>query len=84
MSRALGFQVTTDPSGKETIRETFTCPHCGRPTLKPRGGEDNGWCHMCFRMTCIRCGKIDRCVPFEKRLERIEARAKLLNAARDS
>jgi hypothetical protein len=62
--------------GKTTVFPTFTCNHCQRITPKPRGGEDSGFCMSCFRPVCLRCGALNVCTPWEKQMERMEARAR--------
>jgi hypothetical protein len=75
-----GAYITTDEYGRETVTETFTCAHCQRVFVKPGPGEASGFCHQCFKPTCVPCGAQDKCDPFEKKLLRIEARDKLLRS----
>jgi len=42
-------------------------------------GEPYGFCNLCFKSTCLPCGGIPKCDPFEKKLERIERRQKFLS-----
>lgn len=78
-NRARGIRITTDGVGRSVESETFTCPHCNRVKPKPAPSEDVGWCHKCFTITCVECHA--NCTPFEKKLLKYEARAKLLQAA---
>jgi hypothetical protein len=77
-ARTRGAYVTTDEYGYETVVETFTCAHCSNVFPKPKPDEPYGFCHLCFKPTCVPCGALDRCDPFEKKLARMEARARLL------
>ena len=79
-SQALGHAEKYDAYGNVVVVETLTCKHCGRIYPKPKPGEPSGFCQMCFSPVCLGCGKIDKCDPFEKKLERIEGRARLLKS----
>ena len=71
-----------DGSRREVVPEgmfecdTFTCGHCPRvthvmPKMDP--ADLGGLCKVCAKLICSRCvGK--GCDPFEKKLERSEAR----------
>jgi len=79
-SRALGHVERYDHLGNVEVVETLTCNHCGIIYPKPGPGQPVGFCHMCFSPVCFGCGAIDKCDPFEKKLERIERRSKFLNS----
>jgi len=70
----------TSASGRVVTRSTITCCHCNAVTIIEQGAraEDcGGFCLRCMKPTCKGCaGK--GCVPFERDLERQEARARLL------
>jgi hypothetical protein len=70
----MGFFVDSGPEG-DTITESFTCCHCNRPTAIDRAAPV-AMCHNCFRRVCNRCHAKGTCTPFEKKLERIERRAR--------
>jgi hypothetical protein len=78
-TRSRGYAVTVDQSG--TVEEdTITCAHCNSVVfLKPR--EISGSCRMCYGFLCPTCVDAGTCTPFEKKLERMEARERLLRAA---
>lgn len=85
--RRKGFYLTEDPSsGKLIERETFGCGHCQHVTIVPHGQGlyDLGgvFCLACERPCCRSCAAKmaggGMCDPFEKKLERGEARAALL------
>ena len=79
-SRALGHVERFDELGNVAVVETLTCNHCGCIYPKPGPGEPSGFCHVCFAGVCLGCGAIDRCDPFEKKLERLEGRARFLKS----
>lgn len=74
-----GYFVCTDPDGGVEEASTFTCSHCNRVVIvKPKAdpGTIGGLCYLCDKMVCPTCtGK--SCVPFEKKLEAMEARGRL-------
>lgn len=76
MRKAGGVLTVTTPDSRVEY-DTFTCKHCQRVMVVPAKAkvEDLGeWCRMCNGPICPSCaGKV--CVPFEKRLEQIEASA---------
>lgn len=61
---------------------TVTCAHCQRIVhMHDRAGRARQGvlvhCYQCDADTCVPCAETGRCTPFEKRLEQIEARARL-------
>jgi rRNA maturation endonuclease Nob1 len=80
-TRNLGFAETYDLFGNVVVTEKLTCNHCQKIFNKPGPNDPVGFCHQCFAPVCLACGAIDRCDPFEKKLERLEQRARLLKAA---
>lgn len=62
--------------------DTFTCCHCNRVVhVKPRSNPDDfgSMCRNCMKMVCKVCA--DRgCVPFEKKLEIMESRDRMLKS----
>jgi len=75
MLKPQGYAIATGPDG---VREwdTTTCAHCNAVTHIQSGcrPEDiGGLCKVCMGLICPKCvGKT--CVPFLKKLERLEAR----------
>jgi hypothetical protein len=67
-----GAIIITTPAG-ETQRSTLQCCHCGNHFISVRGsGIQRGFCIPCGKVTC----GAKRCMahlPFEKRLDLIEA-----------
>jgi hypothetical protein len=77
--RPTGYAVVTDPDKGVQEWDTFRCAHCGRiehvppPPAMPPGGT----CSLCgHAMICDGCVALGTCDPLEKKLERIEARAR--------
>jgi hypothetical protein len=73
------FTEETHADGKVTYIPSFTCAHCNTIVEVKSKDQDMGFCQMCFYPVCLVCGAKDTCDPFEKKLERIEARARFLN-----
>jgi hypothetical protein len=83
MRRAQGYAITTEP-GKATVEEdTFTCVHCNSLVFvhaRQDPTDLGGFCRLCMRHICATCADKGSCDPFERKLERIEARDRLLRA----
>lgn len=81
-----GVAEWTHVSGATLTRPTFTCCHCNKVTivpLKATPSECGGFCRLCMKATCSTCAD-GLCAPFERRLEAMEARGRLLaSVARD-
>jgi hypothetical protein len=77
-SQALGHVERYDAIGNVYVSETLTCGHCSRIYVKPGPGDPVGFCRMCFSPVCLSCGRLDKCDPFEKKLERLEQRSRLM------
>jgi len=78
-----GVLITSGPDG--VIEEdTFACGHCGCiVTVKPMcdPADMGGRCTCCDSLICKHC--VDKgCDPMEKKLDRWEARARLLESMR--
>ena len=76
MRRAGGILIATSPDGtRET--DTFTCSHCQTVCfVEPRERPEDigGLCKQCMKLICPRCVDAGVCVPWEKEMERQEAR----------
>lgn len=82
MRRPGGYLVVIGQE-KKAEADTFTCCHCQRVVLvKPKAppAECGGWCGRCAKLICGPCAARPGCDPFERKLERVEARARLLAA----
>ncbi|HET9893227.1 MAG TPA: hypothetical protein VFQ42_22305 [Mycobacterium sp.] len=70
----------TMPGQQPLTRPTFTCCHCNAVTIVPeraRAEDCGGFCRLCMAPTCTTCAD-GACTPFERELEKAEARAELL------
>jgi tRNA G18 (ribose-2'-O)-methylase SpoU len=81
MRRPQGFALTTEPGKPDIAEDTFTCAHCNflvfvQPFQDP--SEMGGFCRMCMMHICGPCADKGSCDPFEKKLERMEARGRFL------
>ena len=82
-TRSRGYAVTVDPNGATVEQDTLTCAHCNSVFfLKPRENPSDagGLCRLCYSFVCGSCADSGECTPFEKLLERMEARDRLLKA----
>ena len=83
--RRPGGQAEWSGGGQKTVtRDTFSCCHCNAVVfVKPKAdpSEMGGFCRLCMKHVCKKCEALGKCVPFERRLEEIERRGKLLEAA---
>jgi hypothetical protein len=78
-----GYLIITDPDAPTKEWDTFTCCHCQRIVpIRPRApaSECGGFCRLCFKEICGTCADKGSCDPFEKQLERIEARGRMLQS----
>jgi hypothetical protein len=83
--RAGGYVVITDPDKPTVERDSICCYHCQRHVLIPPGpppaGEElYGVCWSCSKFICPPCAKKRTCTPWEKQMERMEARDRLRRA----
>lgn len=77
-----GYAVIFSPDGIHQECSTFTCAHCNSVVhVKPKCNPDDlgGNCRLCMKMVCPKCVDLG-CTPFEKRLERWEARDRALRS----
>ena len=83
MRRPGGYAYSFSPDGAHQEVDTFTCFHCNRVVhVKPKCSPDElgGMCRLCMKMICPACVDLGSCDPFEKKLERIEARDRSLRS----
>lgn len=70
-----GYAIVCDPVEGNREADTLTCFHCNRVVhvrAKAAPEDVGGFCRMCMKPICASC--VDGpCVPFEKKLEQIEA-----------
>jgi hypothetical protein len=73
-----GYVQIVEPDGVVQEFDTFTCAHCNRVThveARQRPEDIGGLCKVCMGLICPRCVG-QACVPFLKRLDHMEARAR--------
>ena len=59
--------------------ETVSCCHCQIVMMiRPGSGIKRGFCFRCNAVTCGKKGCMVKCVPFERAIEEMEARGRLL------
>ena len=78
-----GYAFSFDVIGVRQEADTFTCHHCNTiVVVKPKCDpcDLGGMCRICEKMICPSCVDIGKCDPFEKKLERIEARDRILRS----
>lgn len=73
-----GFLCITEPESTFES-DTFSCSHCVPRRIvkvgpKERPEDVGGLCKICMGLICPRCVARGNCDPFEKKLERREAR----------
>ena len=89
MRKAQGYAITTEPGKRDVEEDTFTCCHCNSLVFvsDPKTGapvppdQVGGFCTLCYAHTCTKCADIGGCEPFEKKMEKMEARDRLMRAA---
>lgn len=77
--RMNGIAEWTFPTRTVTC-STFACCHCNRITVVEQGAKADdcgGFCRLCMKPTCKTCAD-KGCTPFESKLERMEARERML------
>lgn len=78
-----GISIIMDPCMPISETDTFTCFHCNSIVAvqpKQRPEDIGGLCKHCMKMICPRCTAAGHCTPFEKELERQEARGRALRS----
>lgn len=77
-----GYSVTADvDTGRQVESDVVTCCHCQKVCEVPPGPMTGfPWCFKCGRPTCQSLACIARCDPWERRLERMEARERFHRA----
>lgn len=80
--REQGVAEWTHADGKRVTCQTVTCCHCNNVTIIPARAQPEdcgGFCLRCMLPTCKACAD-KGCTPFERELERVESRGRLLAA----
>lgn len=83
MRRPQGYAITVEPGMPDKEEDTFTCAHCNSIVfVKPKQdpSEMGGFCRLCYSHICGPCADLFECTPFEKKMEAMERRDKLMRA----
>ncbi len=86
MARHFGYFIEQGPGGVMQEYDTATCGHCQKVMALPpaRNGSMivrvSSPCHGCDKFICGACAARGVCEPWEKQMERMETRARFLNA----
>ena len=65
--------------------DTYLCEHCNRVVHVPARADPStmgGFCRQCMGLICPKCVDKRTCTPWEKKMEKAEARQRLLDAMR--
>jgi len=77
LRRPSGVLVTVDPDSPQMQTETptYTCGHCQKTkAIGARDPDLGGTCRVCWTMLCGPCTDKGTCDPWERNMERQEAR----------
>jgi hypothetical protein len=77
---ATGYATWTSPDAPTKELDTATCVHCNNVFfINPResASDAGGWCLNCNKPICKACAGNPECVPFLRKIERMEARDRL-------
>ena len=72
-----GYLIITDPSEVRMVTdgETVSCVHCEFTWIvQPGSGNARGFCLRCNAPTCNKPDCRQRCAPWEKQMEEMEAK----------
>ena len=62
----------------QVVADTLQCPHCNAHFVYQKGsGTERSFCMLCSRVTCGKEMCMRDCVPFAKKLERIERNGRI-------
>lgn len=84
MERANNYSVAVTPYGRELEYDSFTCFHCQQIMMvKPRQKPEDlgGLCKVCMQLICPACVGKMTCDPWQKKMERMEAKDRFLRQA---
>jgi len=93
MRHAHGYALILDPDRAQVEYDTIRCCHCQRIVFVKPGSastvylfpqkdgrtleEPGAFCGRCMGPICLLCHDLGRCTPWERQLERTEARDRL-------
>ena len=75
-SRPGGIAILSGPNGV-TEQDTYSCGHCQAIVqVPPRASPSSlgGLCKVCMHLICPRCTDVGTCTPWERQMEKMEAR----------
>ena len=78
-----GYLLIATDQGKNIEYDTFICGHCNKIVIVPPRSDMSdlgGMCRGCMKLICPKCVDKQTCTPFEKQLEKIEARSRMLRS----
>lgn len=84
MRQPHGYARWFGSDGPTVEADTAQCAHCQhtvfvKPSTSPT--DLGGWCGRCAAFICGPCADLGKCTPFEKEVERQEARHRFLRSA---
>lgn len=74
-------ETVVDADGRCHSQDGFLCGHCQKAvTVKPfeNAATANGFCSTCMSVICRQCAARGGCWPWEKAMEKEEARQRML------
>ena len=83
MLKPQGYATIVDPEKPIQECDTITCTHCSAIVfIKPKedASDIGGFCLRCMKHICGPCADLGRCTPFEKKIEQIEAKDRMLRS----
>lgn len=70
--------LSNQESDRIQEHDTLMCCHCQMIlVIRPGSGTERGWCYKCSGPLCGKKKCQEKCVPFEKVIEQIEAKGRL-------
>ena len=70
-----GYVSLTSPGERLREANSYLCCHCQRMVIvRPGSGRVRSWCLNCSAGTCGGKGCVERCIPFEAKVEAMEGR----------
>lgn len=83
LGKAKGYAVIEADDGNRSEADTVQCCHCQYVMfVKPGSGRERGYCYNCNGIVCGKQACMDRCLPFEAKLEAWEGRRRLYQSFR--
>lgn len=84
--KAGGYVIASGGPGPDEEHDTIACHHCQRHIVIPPGppkadeGDLYGVCWTCDKFICPACAQLGRCQPWERQIEAMEARDRMLRS----